>query len=83
VVKHRGGFYVQDGSDPPVTVVAMAVARYANGGLWYLFNCDHDWEVVGDFDHESISEAQESAARHAFGEALTWQYPDAAPDGGS
>lgn len=78
-VSQRGGFYVQAGSDPPITVVAMAVARYADGGPYYLFKCDRDWEVVGDFDCESITDAQELAVLHASGQPLVWQHPDAEP----
>ena len=77
VVSQRGSFYVQAGYDPPIPVVAMAVARYADGGPYYLFKCDRDWDVVGDFDCESITYAQELAAKHAFGEPLLWHYPEA------
>lgn len=73
VVSQRGNFYTQVGSDPPIVVVAMAVARYPDGGPYYLFKCDRDWEVVGDWDCESIAEAQELAVRHAGGEQLVWQ----------
>ena len=38
----RGGFYQIIGSDPPITVVAMAIARYSNGDRFYLFKCDQD-----------------------------------------
>ena len=72
VVSQRRGFYTQEGSDPKVVVVAMAVARYAGGGPYYLFKCDADWEVFGDFDCESVAEAQGIAASHAGGEALVW-----------
>ena len=73
-VSRRGGFYTHANLDPPVVVVAMAVARYAEGGPFYLFKCDAAWEVFGDFDCESVAEARGIAAGHAGGEALVW-YP--------
>ena len=78
VVSRRGGFYTQVGPDPPVVVAAMAVARYADGGPFYLFKCDRDWEVVGDWDCGSVEEARELAAEHSGGEPLAW-HPDAGP----
>lgn len=68
----RGGFYQLIGSEPPVTVAAMAVARYAHGGPFYLFKCDPAWEVVQDWDCESVADARELAAAHAHGETLSW-----------
>lgn len=79
VVSQCGGFYVQAGSNPPITVVAMAVARYADGGPFYLFKCDRDWEVVGDFDRDSVADAQDLAAKHAGGETLQWHFTEGAP----
>ena len=73
-VSRRGGFYEQRGSDPPFTVTAMAVARYADGGPFYLFKCERDWQVVGDFDCSSAEEARELGAEHAFGEPLEWRF---------
>ena len=78
VASQRGGFYTQSGTDPPIVVVAMAVARYAHGGPFYLFKCDRNWEVVGDWDCGSVAEAQELAAEHASGEPLVW-HPEAEP----
>ena len=78
VVSQRGSFYTQAGSDPPIAVVAMAVARYADGGPFYLFKCDRGWQVVGDFDCGSVEEAQELAAAHSGGEPLVW-HPKAEP----
>ncbi len=68
----RGGFYQLTGSVPPITVAAMAVARYANGGPFYLFKCDSDWEVVQNWDCESVADARALAAEHANGEPLSW-----------
>jgi hypothetical protein len=70
---HRGGFYQLAGPDPPITVAAMAVARYSEGGPFYLFKCDASWDVVQDWDCESVAEAKALAAQHANGEILSWQ----------
>jgi hypothetical protein len=72
VVSQRDGFYTQAGSDPPIIVVAMAVARYADGGPFYLFKCDRDWQVVQDWDCASVEEARALAAGHSRGEPLEW-----------
>jgi hypothetical protein len=72
VVSGRGGFYHLPGSDPPVTVAAMAVARYADDGPFYLFKCDPEWQVVQDWDCGSVAEARELAAAHSGGEPLAW-----------
>ena len=68
-----GGFYQLAGSDPPVTVAAMAVCRYDDSGAVYLFKCDADWAVVQDWDCGSVEEATEMAEQHARGEAVVWQ----------
>lgn len=70
-VSARGGFYKLAESDPPVMVVAMVVARYA-GGEVYLFKCDQSWEVVQDWDCESVEEARELAASRTD-EPLEWR----------
>lgn len=70
-VSARGGFYTLVGSDPPVVVVAMAVAHYVGGDV-YLFKCDENWEVVQDWDCESVEDAHERAASHTD-EPLEWR----------
>jgi len=69
-VSESGGFHQLGGSDPAVTILAMAVARYANGGPFYLFKCGSDWEVHQDC--ESVEVAQQLAASHTT-EALRWR----------
>ena len=66
------------GSDPAITVTGMAVARYGNGGPFYLFKCDASWQVVQDWDCGSVAEARELAAEHSGGKSLVW-HPDTAP----
>jgi hypothetical protein len=78
-VSGRGGFYRLTGSDPPVTVVGMVVARYGGGGPAYLFKCDAAWQVVQDWDCGSVAEARELATEHAGAERLVW-HPEAEPD---
>ena len=72
-VSPRGGFYQLRGADPPITVVAMAVAQYEDGGSIYLFTCNRNWEVVQDWDCGSVEEAMELAAEHVGTEALDWE----------
>jgi len=68
----RGGFYQLAGSNPPITVAGMAIARYADGGPFYLFKCNTTWQVVQDWDCGSVAEACELATEHAGGEPLVW-----------
>ena len=85
VASRRGGFYELAGSCPAVTVTGMvtgmAVARYADGGPFYLFKCDAAWQVVQDWDCCSVAEARSLAAEHSGGEPLVW-CPDAEPRAG-
>ena len=69
VASHRGGFY-QIGSG---TVAAMAIAQYGDGGSIYLFKCDSNWDVIQDWDCDSVADAKAGAAQFANGETLLWQ----------
>ncbi|APW61079.1 hypothetical protein [Paludisphaera borealis] len=64
------------GADPAdigvISVAAMAICRYPDVGPYYLFKCDRNWEVVSDWDAESIEKAQEIASRHAIDEVIEW-----------
>ena len=85
VASCRGKFYQLAGSNPPVTVAGMAIARYADVGPLYLFKCDARWRVVQDWDCRSVAEARELAAEHSGGEHLVWHQraePKVAPDCG-
>ncbi len=72
-VSRLGGFYQLVGSNPPITVVAMAVCRYDHHDPVYLFKCDADWHVVQDWDCGSLEDAAELAIEHARGQRLEWQ----------
>jgi hypothetical protein len=72
-VSRRGGFYLLAGTDPPVAVAGMAVARYADDGSVYLFKCDRGWRVVQDWDCGSVEEARGRVADHAGGEPRRWR----------
>lgn len=73
VVGPSGGFYQLLGSDPPITVAAMAVCRYGSDGPVYLFKCDQNWEVVQDWDCGSVEEAAESAEQFSNGQPMVWR----------
>jgi hypothetical protein len=68
----QGEYYTLQGTEPPVKIAAMAICRYKDGDRFYLFKCDSNWEVFGDWDCESIAEGMEIAAQHANGERLRW-----------
>jgi hypothetical protein len=40
----------------------------------YLFGCDHDWNVVTDTWHQSLSEAKEQAGFEYEGVSETWKH---------
>ncbi|GGI11528.1 hypothetical protein [Gottfriedia solisilvae] len=42
-------------------ITAMAICHYEGSSEYYLFSCDLNWEVIGDFDHDSLEDAKESA----------------------
>lgn len=68
----RAGFYELTGPDSPVVVTGMVVARYPNGGPFYLFKCDAQWQVVQDWDCDSLTEAMALGAK-ATDEPLVWR----------
>jgi hypothetical protein len=39
----------------------MAICKYEGSNQYYLYSCDLDWEVIGDFDFDTIKDAMESA----------------------
>jgi hypothetical protein len=67
-----GEFYRLAGSEPPISVTAMAVCQYNDSGAVYLFKCDCDWNVVQDWDCGSVDEGTETATQHARGQPLRW-----------
>lgn len=71
-VSNRGGFYAMN-SSPTIVITGMAIARYADGGPFYLFKCNSDWHVVNDWDCGSLDEALQLAAEHSCGENLVWR----------
>ena len=67
---------IPHGADPDavdvVSVAAMAICRYRDGGPYYLFKCDRNWDVVFDWDAHDIAEAQAIAAQHVQDELIEW-----------
>ncbi len=51
----------------------MAICRYPDQDRYYLFKCGRNWEVVFDWDAESVEEAQEIASEHANNQMVEWQ----------
>ncbi len=68
---------IPDGADPVtvgvISVAAMAICRYPDQDRYYLFKCGQNWEVVFDWDAESVEEAQEIASEHANNQMVEWQ----------
>ncbi|WP_433946693.1 hypothetical protein [Paenibacillus sp. SN-8-1] len=42
-------------------ITAMAICHYEGSHEYYLFSCDLDWQVIGDFDFNTLEEAMLSA----------------------
>lgn len=65
-------------------ITAMAIARYDASGQIYLFKCTHDWDVVQDWDCESVEDAMRIARQHVRAGGPDWiAMPDrTAPPGG-
>ena len=67
-ISARGAFhYIGDSA-----IAAMAICQY-KPGEFYLFKCTADWEVIFDWDGQSIDECMEIAAQHSNGERLVWE----------
>jgi hypothetical protein len=39
----------------------LAICKYENGGGYYLFYCNEDWETITDTWHETMEDAMEQA----------------------
>jgi hypothetical protein len=65
--------YMNDTDGIPVyAVYGQAICQYQNHNKFYRFTCDQDWNVVNDFDNDSIEEAKESAAQLYRVPATAW-----------
>jgi len=42
-------------------ITAMAICQYEGSTKYYLFSCDINWEVIGDFDFDTLEDAVVSA----------------------
>jgi hypothetical protein len=76
-VSRVGRFHtIPHGADPDaigvIPVAAMAICRYPDGDRYHLFKCDRNWDVVFDWDAESMEEAQAIAVGHAIDEVIEW-----------
>jgi hypothetical protein len=67
-ISERGAFHDIGGTP----VAAMAICQYPGASIFYLFKCAADWDVIGDWDCESIDECLRIAAQHAKDERLVW-----------
>lgn len=50
----------------------LAIAKFADGGGFYLFGCDTDWRCVTDTFHDSIEDAKVQAEFEYEGTIATW-----------
>lgn len=48
-------------------ITAMAICQYKGANSYYLFSCDLNWEVIGDFDFDTLEEAKAIAKK-----LITW-----------
>jgi uncharacterized OsmC-like protein len=46
-----------------IPITAKAIGKYEGSKEYYLFSCDLNWEVIGDFDCDSLKEAMEIAEK--------------------
>lgn len=54
-------------------VAGLAVCRYEDGGGFYLFYCDGEWNVVTDTYHESVEGAKNQAEFEYEGVGNAWE----------
>lgn len=50
----------------------LAICRYGNNKEYYLFSCNEDFEVVGDFSFDSVEECKEVAGNSNKGKDIIW-----------
>jgi hypothetical protein len=83
-VSRDAAFHTIEDAGVPHQITAMAIARYDASGQISLFKCTHGWDVVQDWDCESVEQAMRIARQHARAGAPDWiAMPDqAAPSGG-
>ena len=53
------GFVIYEDHEEVVT--ALVIAKYDNDENYYLFDCNLDWEVIGDTLHSTIDDAKSCA----------------------
>lgn len=44
-----------------IPITALAICQYEGSNQYYLFSCNLNWEVIGDFDCETIEDAKDIA----------------------
>lgn len=49
-------FEEKDGSTTEVTITSLAIVQYEEDNDYYVFMCDHNWEVQDDYKVESVED---------------------------
>lgn len=49
---------IQD-TEEKISIYGLAVCTYENSGIFYLFSCDENWEVINDSFYDTIEQAIE------------------------
>jgi hypothetical protein len=49
----------------------LAICKYETGPI-YLFSCNEDWEVVGDYDFESVVKAKDHVSSQYGNQGIRW-----------
>lgn len=53
-------------------ITALAIAKYDKDKSYYLFDCNLEWEVIGDTLHSTIDEAKSCAENFTRVGKVTW-----------
>jgi hypothetical protein len=64
------GFVIYEDHEEVVT--ALAIAKYDNDENYYLFDCNLDWEVIGDTLHSAIDDAKSCAEISKKLDVIIW-----------
>ncbi|WML48518.1 hypothetical protein RCG23_25410 [Neobacillus sp. PS3-34] len=64
VVSNDFGFvlYQEESTKKKVKITGIAIAKYEDGEGFYLFSCDLNWQVIGDYFFFSLDEAIKDAS---------------------
>lgn len=66
--------YEEENPKKEVKITGIAIAKYEDGRGYYLFSCDLNWQVIGDYFFSSLEEAINEASNGFGVKENDWLY---------